>query len=368
MFKLRSRSGGRVFVGLTVCAVLVASIYPIGGEASSPLPQGIINLRPKSTPPVALDVALMAPKAVAPSLGAAASFAVLGASAVSNTGPSLLTGDLGISPNNASSITGFPPGLVTGIVHAADAVALQAQNDVTTAYNALTSQPCDFGPFAPTDLGGRTLTPGVYCYSSSVGLTGVLTLNGQGDPNAVWVFRIGSTITAASASSVVLINGASPCNVFWQVGSSATIGTTSQFKGNILALTSITMNTGANLAGRALARTGAVTLDTNNVSFASCAAPPAATATPTPLAATRTAIAATGTVIAATQTAIVATIAATQTAIAARTQTAIAASTSSAARPAEVPEADTLLLFGGGIGGLATWLGWQWRKARSKSK
>ena len=242
--------------------------------------------------------------AISPSLGAAGSFAVLGASAVTNTGPTILDGDLGISPNNASSVTGFPPGLVTGVTHAADSVALQAQNDLTTAYNAVTSQACDSGPFAPTDLGGQTLTPGVYCYSSSVGLTGALTLNAQGDPNAVWIFRIGSTLTTASASSVVLINSASPCNVFWQVGSSATLGTTTAFKGNILALTSITVNTGANMIGRALARTGAVTLDTNNISFSTCAAVPGSTQTPTPPEATQTAIAATRTAIEATQTAI----------------------------------------------------------------
>lgn len=376
MFKLRRRTGRWVFVGLTVCAVLVAIFPPIGGEASSPLPQAMIDSSSRLPPGVAPNAALLAPKAVAPSLGAAGSFAVLGASAVTNTGPTVLNGDLGISPNNASSITGFPPGLVTGVVHAADAVALQAQNDTTTAYNALTSQSCDFGPFAPTDLGGQTLTPGVYCYSSSVGLTGALTLNAQGDPNAVWVFRIGSTLTTASASSVVPINGGSPCNVFWQVGSSATLGTTTQFKGNILALQSVTMNTGANLIGRALARNAAVTLDTNNVSFATCPAPSGATSTPIPPAATQTAGAATRTAIAPTQTAIVATLAPSLTAIAAAqtatasaaTQTALAARTPTPVRPAEVPESDTLLLFGGGLGGLATWLGWQWRQVRTRSK
>jgi type VI secretion system secreted protein VgrG len=274
------------------------------------------------------DVSARPLQAISPTLGAAASFAVLGASAVTNTGPTILNGDLGISPNNASSITGFPPGLVTGVIHAADAVALQAQNDLITAYNAMTSQACDFGPFAPTDLGGQTLTPGVYCFSSSVGLTGALTLNAQGDPNAVWVFKIGSTLTTASASSVVLINSASPCNVLWQVGSSATLGTTTAFKGHILALASITVNTGVNIIGRALARTGAVTLDTNNVSFAACAAPPGSTLTPTPPEATQTAIAPTLTAIAMTPTATLppptlTAIAATQTAIAA-TNTVIA--------------------------------------------
>src|SRR5450830_579164 len=200
--------------------------------------------------------------AVAPTLGAAGSFAVLGASTVTNTGSSVLTGDLGVSPGLA--ITGFPPGTVTGTTHAGDAVALQAQIDVTAAYNALTGQACNT-VLTGQDLGGMTLPPGVYCFSSSAQLTGTLTLDAQGSASADFIFKIGSTLTTARHSKVQVINGGSDCNVFWQVGSSATLGTGTTFAGNILALTSITLTTGANVSGRALARNGAVTLDTNTV-------------------------------------------------------------------------------------------------------
>ena len=199
----------------------------------------------------------------APSLGAAQSFAVLGGSTVTNTGASVITGDLGVSPGTA--VTGFPPGLVmSGTIHGADAAALAAQDAVTTAYNSLVGQACT-QDLTGQDLGGQTLTAGVYCFSSSAQLTGTLTLNAQGNANAVFIFKMGSTLTTASASSVVLTNGGSAGNVFWQVGSSATLGTTTSFAGNILALTSITVTTGARVTGRTLARNGAVTLDTNAV-------------------------------------------------------------------------------------------------------
>ena len=206
---------------------------------------------------------------IAPSLGSAQSFAVLGGSTVTNTGASTITGDLGVSPGAA--VTGFPPGLVvSGTIHAADAVALAAQNSVTTAYNSLASQACT-QDLTGQDLGGLTLTAGVYCFTSSAQLTGALTLNAQGNANAVFIFKIGSTLTTASNATVAVINGGSRCNVFWQVGSSATLGTTTSFAGNILALTSITLNTGAAVInGRALARNGAVTLDTNVVNLAPC--------------------------------------------------------------------------------------------------
>jgi len=228
---------------------------------------------------IAFVFALLAPgvarAATAPSLGTAQRFAVLGGSAVTNTGPSTITGDLGVSPGNA--VSGFPPGLVAGgTIHAADAVALQAQRDVTTAYNALAGQACDT-VLTGQDLGGLTLTPGVYCYAAAAQLTGTLTLDAQGNPSAVFIFQIGSTLTTASNATVRVINGGSPCNIYWKVGSSATLGTATTFVGNILALTSITLTTGANISGRALARNGAVTLDTNTVSFAACT-----TATPTP--------------------------------------------------------------------------------------
>jgi hypothetical protein len=207
--------------------------------------------------------------ALAQTLGTAANFAVLGGSTVTNTGPSLVVGNLGVSPGSA--VTGFPPGIVTGgAIHAADGVALQAQTDLTTAYNFLAAQPCGTD-LTGQDLGLLSLSPGVYCFSSSAQLTGTLTLNGAG----TYIFQIGSTLTTASSSSVTL-NGASACNVWWQVGSSATLGTTSSLPGNILALTSITLTTNASLSGRALARNGAVTLDTNNGSGCATATPGAA--------------------------------------------------------------------------------------------
>jgi type VI secretion system secreted protein VgrG len=208
---------------------------------------------------------------VAPSLGAAQSFAVLAGSTVTNTGTSTIGGDVGVSPGSA--IVGFPPGVVvTGTVHAADATALAAQNSVVTAYNALLSETCTLD-LSGQDLGGMTLTPGVYCFSSTAGLTGTLTLNALGNPAAAFVFKVGSALTTAGASQVLLINGGSSCNVFWQIGSSATLGTTTAFFGNILALTSITLTTGASVTGRTLARNGATTLDTNFVSAVGCFVP-----------------------------------------------------------------------------------------------
>jgi hypothetical protein len=206
-------------------------------------------------------------------LGTADNFAILAGSTVTNTGPTVVNGDLGLSPG--TSVTGFPPGTVNGTQHIADGVAAQGQTDLTTAYNNAAAQ-------SPTgtvsaDLGGQRLAPGVYRSASSLGLTGALTLDAQGNANAVFIFQAGSTLTTASASSVNLVNGAQACNVFWQVGSSATLGTASSFRGSILALTSITATTGATVDGRVLARNGAVTLDSNTITRTRCAS-----TTPTP--------------------------------------------------------------------------------------
>ena len=218
--------------------------------------------------------------AVAPPLGNAGPFAVLGATTVTNTGPTIVNGDLGVSPGSA--VVGFPPGVVTGTIHAANATSLAAQNAVVTAYNALAGQPCDVN-LTGIDLGGLTLTPGAYCFSTSAQLTGTLTLDGQGNPGAVWVFQIGSTLTTASGSSVVYINAGQACGTFWQVGSSATLGGATSFSGNILALASITLVTGATNDGALFARTGAVTLDTNVVSVVgSCGSGPQPSPTPLP--------------------------------------------------------------------------------------
>jgi len=206
---------------------------------------------------------LVATPLAAQSLGTAGSFAVLGGSTVTNTGPTVVNGDLGVSPG--SSVTGFPPGVVLGgTIHTNDATAMQAQIDLTTAYNAVAGTPCTMD-LTGQDLGGLTLTPGVYCFTASAQLTGTLTLNALGNPNATFLFKIGSTLTTASNSTVLMTNSGSSCNVFWQVGASATLGTTTKFAGNILALSSITLTTGATLSGRALARNGAVTLDTSTI-------------------------------------------------------------------------------------------------------
>jgi len=203
----------------------------------------------------------------APPLGTAQNFGVLGASAVTNvvSAGTVVTGNLGIWPNGAGSITGFPPGIVIGTIHAADGPAQTGQQDALTAYNYLAGEACPGGNnLTGQDLGGLTLLPGVYCFNSSAQLTGILTLNSSLNPNSVFVFQIGSTLTTASNSSVV-IEGSSACNVFFQVGSSATIGTGSQILGSIFALTSITLTTGANVTGGVYALNGAVTMDDNAV-------------------------------------------------------------------------------------------------------
>ncbi|MDN3354282.1 ice-binding family protein [Actinomadura sp. DC4] len=201
-------------------------------------------------------------------LGAAASFAVLAGSTVTNTGPTTVTGDLGLSPG--TSVTGFPPGQVNGTEHIADAAASQAKNDLTTAYDNAAARPAT--ETVPVELGGTTKTPGVYdSPAGTFGITGTLTLDAQGDPNAVFIFKAASTLITASASSVNLVNGAQACNVFWSVGSSATLGTDSTLRGNIMAQASITVTTGVIVDGRVLARSAAVTLDTDTITRPNCA-------------------------------------------------------------------------------------------------
>ena len=216
-------------------------------------------------------------------LGTAESFAVLAGTTVTNTGPTQISGNVGVSPGTA--VVGFPPGIVTnGTIHAANAEAAQAQADLTTAYNDAAGRTCT--PVNP-ELGNQVLGPGVYC-ATTLAITGTLTLDAQGNPDAVFIFQAGSTLITASGSRVELINGANPCNVFWQVGSSATLGTNSVFVGTILALTSITANTGAVVTGRLLARNGAVTLDSNTITRPLCA-PTTTTTAPTTTAPTTTA-------------------------------------------------------------------------------
>ena len=229
------------------------------------------------------------------SLGTAKTFAVLAGAGITNTGATTASGtnggDFGSSPNGA--FTGSTLVTTTGTKYlAAVPQTASAQIDLTTAYN-------DAAGRTPVttiaaDLGGQTLKQGVYKSASSIGLTGTLTLDGENDPAAVFIFQAGSTLTTATSSRVLLINGAQPCNVFWQVGSSATFGTTSDFTGSVLALTSITANNNATFKGQLLARNGAVTLDNNTILNDRCAAvatatpTPTASATPTPVATTET--------------------------------------------------------------------------------
>ncbi len=220
--------------------------------------------------------------ATQPRLGTATNFAVLGGSTVTNTGPTVISGDLGLSPGSA--VTGFPPGIVHGNMHRADAAAGQAKSAAVTTYNDLAS----WGGRSMTgDLAGKTLVPGVYTFSSSALLSGTLTLSGNG----IYIFQTGSSLTTGSNSRIVLLGGASGACVFWKIGSSATLGSGSRMVGTIVAMISITMVTGASLIpGRAEARTGAVTLDSNVISRpGGCSATTTASTTATrPLTATGT--------------------------------------------------------------------------------
>lgn len=209
-------------------------------------------------------------------MGTAGDFSVLAGSTVTNTGFSIVSsesadgGNLGVSPGSA--VTGFPPGAVLppGTIHVTDGPASNAQADLIIAYNDAAGRACDDNR-TDEDLGGLTLTTGVYCYDTSAQLTGTLTLDAEGNPDAVFIFQVGSTLTTASNSTVSVLNGAQACRVFWQIGSSATIGTNTDFIGTVMALTSITANTDADVEGRLLARNGAVTLDDNTINDSFCA-------------------------------------------------------------------------------------------------
>jgi hypothetical protein len=201
-------------------------------------------------------------------LGSAATFGVLAGSTVTSTGGTTVNGDLGVSPG--TTLTGAPT--VNGTTHLGDPTAAQAQLDLTTAYNDAAGRTFDAITVAG-NLGGQTLAPGLYTSATSLEISsGDLTLDAQGDANAVFIFQMGSTLTTTAGRQVILSGGAQAANIYWQVGSSATLGTTSVFKGNILALTSITLTTGTAVEGRLLARNGAVTLDANTITVPNTAA------------------------------------------------------------------------------------------------
>jgi hypothetical protein len=198
-------------------------------------------------------------------LGAAGSYAVLAGSRITSTGGGTINGDVGVWPG-IDFVVGDPPVIVTGTVHLGDPIAQLAQGDLTTAYNDAAGRSLDVIT-ANQELGGLTLAPGLYkAASGEFAITLVdLTLDAQGDPNAVWIFQMGSKLTVGTSRQVILAGGAQARNIFWQVGSSATLETTSVFKGNILAHTAISVKTGARLDGRALAQNAAVTLDSNTL-------------------------------------------------------------------------------------------------------
>ena len=241
-------------VAMALMAVALGAGYILRTQTSSETPPGVA--------PTEMFTSSACGQAPV-SLGSAASFAVLAGSTVTSTGATNVTGDIGVSPG--TSVTGFPPGTVVGTIHAGDAVAAQAESDLTTAYNDAAAR--TLCPITVAgNLGGLTLTPGLYKSTSSLAISsGDLTLDAQGDASAAFIFQMASTFTTTAGRQVILAGGAQVSNIFWQVGTSATLGTTSSMSGTIMADQSVSLNTGATLAGRALARIGAVTLDTNTV-------------------------------------------------------------------------------------------------------
>jgi hypothetical protein len=242
-----------------------------------------------STLAVSMLVAVSTALAAGPTtvgLGTAGNFAVLaGTPSIENTGLTVINGNVGIHP--AAAVNGFPPGIINGTIHAADAVANTAKSDLVTAYDDAAGRPVTANH---TALGGLTLVGGVYnAGGATLDLTGTLTLDGQNDPSSVWIFQATSDLVTASASSVSLVNGAQACNVFWQVTSSAALGSGSTFVGTIMALASITMADDVTVDGRALARNGNVTLINDTITRTTCAATTAPTATPTTTTTTTTA-------------------------------------------------------------------------------
>ncbi|MDF2450441.1 MAG: hypothetical protein K0R26_2945 [Bacteroidota bacterium] len=241
---------------ITTIAIISASIFAgckkknTSSGSGSPEPLMVIPTQTTTQAPVMMS--------------GAAGLAILAGSGITNTGATNITGDMGLSPG--TSIGGFPPGILVGTQHINDAIANQAKLDLTAAYNDAAGRTATDIVTIAGNIGGLTLTPGLYKSTSSLAISsGDLTFDAKGNPNAVFIIQIASALTTTSGRQVFLTNGASASNIFWQVGTSATFGTTSVFKGTVMAMQSISFNTGAKLDGRALARTGAVTMSGNTI-------------------------------------------------------------------------------------------------------
>ncbi len=239
-------------------AFAIASVILIGGckKKTTASPSGT------TSNPIVIPLQSTVQSPIA--MGAAANLAILAGSAVSNTGATVITGDLGLSPG--TSVGGFPPGILNGTLHINDAIATQAKMDLTAAYNNAAGRTATDIVTLSGNIGGLTLTPGLYKSTSSLAISsGDLTFDAKGNANAIFIIQIASSLTTTSGRKVFLAGGASASNIFWQVGSSATFGTTSAFKGTVMAMQSITFNTGATLNGRALARSGAIVMAGNTI-------------------------------------------------------------------------------------------------------
>ena len=245
-------------IKLTLTTIAIAAIVLIAGckKEDSLTPSG------GTYTPIVIPIQTTTQATV--QLGAASGLAILAGSAVSNTGSTTVTGNMGLSPG--TSVGGFPPGILVGTLHINDAIATQAKLDLTTAYNDAAGRTATDIVTLSGNLGGLTLTPGLYKSTSSLAVSsGDLTFDAKGNSNAVFIIQIASTLTTTSGRKVILSGGAQASNIFWQVGSSATFGTTSVFKGTVMAMQSITFNTGATLDGRALARSGAIVMAGNAI-------------------------------------------------------------------------------------------------------
>lgn len=217
---------------------------------------------PTATNPVIIPIQTTVHTSV--TLAGTSNLAILAGSAITSTGATVITGDLGLSPG--SSLGGFPPGILNGTQHINDGIANQAKLDLTAAYNDAAGRTSTDIVTLSGNIGGLTLSPGLYKSTSSLAISsGDLTFDAKGNANAVFIIQIASTLTTTSGRKVILSGGALASNIFWQVGTSATFGTTSVFKGTVMAMQSITFNTGATLDGKAMARTGAITMAGNTI-------------------------------------------------------------------------------------------------------